>query len=102
MRVGMNGVRRPGRCSAAVGRRAADAWALADVPAVVRSGLCLVDLLPRVLPDVVDEEARPARIRVEAEPERVAQAPGERLAAPEPGRRAPREPARRAIRALEG
>ncbi len=52
---------------------------LLAVPAVVGAALALVDLFPRVLADVVDEEL--AAARPEGEAERVAQPPGERLLA---------------------
>ena len=72
----MPGGRRP-----AVRRRAVGAVALAHVPAVVGARMPVVDLLPRALPDVVDEEARGRCVGVEGDAERVAQAPGERLLA---------------------
>ena len=49
--------------------------ALAEVPGVVRPGPALVDLLPTVLADVVDEEARARGVRVEGEAEGVASSP---------------------------
>ena len=81
------------RSRPAVGGRPGGAMALPHVPAVVRSGLREIDLLPRVLAHVVDEEPRPGGIRVEADPERIAQPPRERLPALEPRGRAAGRPA---------
>jgi hypothetical protein len=75
--------------------------ALAQVPAVVGTGLAEVDLLPRVLPDVVDEEARAGVVRVERHPERIAQTGCIRLAALAAGRGATGDPTAVAVGAQE-
>ncbi len=56
--------------------------ALADVPAVVRSGLTFVYLFPRPLTNVVHEESGAGCVRIEGKPERVTESPGEGLLAP--------------------
>ena len=87
----------PAGGGAAVGGRVGRAVPLAHVPAVVGAGLAVVDLLPRVLAHVVDEEAGAGGVRVEGEPERVAQPPGEGLLADRPRRAAAGRVAARAV-----
>ncbi len=74
---------------------------LTQIPTVVRSRLSEVDLFPRVLADVVDIEARSRGVRIEREPERVAQSPGVRFLAPLAGVGTPGLVAARAVPALK-
>ncbi len=99
--VVVDGVGHPRGRRPAVRRRAVRAVPLAHVPAVVGAGLGEVDLLPRVLPDVVDEEPRPAVVGVERDAEGIAEAPRKRLAALVPRGRAARRPAVRGAGARE-
>ena len=74
--IGVDRVRHPGGWRATVRLRARSARSLTHVPPVVGSRDAQVDLFPDVLTGVVDEEACPGGVRVERDPERVAQAPG--------------------------
>ena len=100
MAVGVDRVCHAGRRRAAIGGRPGRAEALTRVPAVVGAGLPEVDLLPGDLAHVVDEEASRRRVRVDREPERVAQAPGKRLLAAVAGGGAARHVAARRAGAL--
>src|SRR5262249_61202913 len=64
-----------------------DVRALPAVPAVVGALLAEVDLLPRLLADVVDEEPRAQGRGVHGEAERVPEPPRERLLAADAGGR---------------
>lgn len=75
VRVGVDGVAQAGR-GPAVGGRSVGAGSLAQVPAVVGAGLEIVDLLPLVLADVVDEDPCVCGVRVGGHAERVAQPAG--------------------------